>query len=119
MGNVGATNTALTAPSTDRERDKDKKGNKDTLFGPSIGVVGTSPSWCSDFAADYGRDVNDEKSEGWEVDELTPDIVKEWERRSKDVRLPVILGYSLDTLSLTHIWCLSSPRSQRRPVKRA
>lgn len=77
----------MTLNNAEREREKEKKGNKDTLFGPSIGVVGSSPSWCSDFSIDYGRDVNDEKhAEGWEEDELTPEVVKEWERRSKDVR---------------------------------
>ena len=85
MGNVGAANNT-SGSNADNNRDKEKKGNKDTLFGPSIGVVGTAPSWCGDFPTDYGRDVLNEKAEGWDGDELTPEVVKEWERRSKDVR---------------------------------
>lgn len=83
MGDVNAT-----AEGGRDSNGREKKGNKDTLFGPSLGVVGNAPSWCSDFSSDYGRDGkgNDEKcDEKWEEDELTPEVVKEWVRRSKDV----------------------------------
>lgn len=53
-----------------------KKEAKETLFGPSIGVAGGGPDWCE-------KDSKDSKNT--EEDELTPDIVKEWIRKSKDV----------------------------------
>ena len=48
----------------------EKKGN-DTLFGPNIGVLGGGPAWTE----------SSEKSS----DVLTPDIVKNWIAKSKEV----------------------------------
>lgn len=47
----------------------------ETLFGPSIGVVQTAPAWT---------DVPDKKSL---ADQLTPEDVKGWVNKSKDVRI--------------------------------
>ena len=58
----------------------DRKDNKDTLFGPNIGIVGAGPEWACDRSEKTKKD--DEKSDD---DELTPDIVKEWMKRSADV----------------------------------
>ena len=59
----------------------EKKDNKDTLFGPSVGVTNNTPDWCSGFKE---NDENDDEKKDF-IDELTPDVVKEWIRRSKDV----------------------------------
>jgi len=54
----------------------DPRRNKkqETLFGPNIGIVSSGPSW---------PDSLDEKKKI--TDELTPEIVKSWVERSKDV----------------------------------
>ncbi|EJC99358.1 uncharacterized protein FOMMEDRAFT_160972 [Fomitiporia mediterranea MF3/22] len=59
--------------------------NKDTLFGPSIGVVSTAPEWCTADAAldektyNSEKEINEKDDEKREdVDELTPEVVKEW-----------------------------------------
>lgn len=54
--------------------DKDVKKQQDPLFGPNIGVVSAGPEWA---------DTNDKKAA---IDQLTPDIVKAWIERSKEVR---------------------------------
>ena len=59
----------------------EKKDNKDTLFGPSVGVTNNTPDWCAGFKE---NDENDDEKKDF-IDELTPDVVKEWIRRSKDV----------------------------------
>jgi len=59
------------------EKDGGKDGKnqkKDTLFGPSIGVSGGGPDWCSP-----------KDKLGKEDDELTSEIVKEWIAKSKEV----------------------------------
>ena len=58
-----------------------KKENKDTLFGPSIGVAGGGPDWCEKDSKD-GKDADE--------DELTPEVVKDWIRKSKDVRFSLL-----------------------------
>ena len=45
----------------------------DTLFGPNIGIVSSGPEWT---------EASQDKSL---VDELTPDIVKGWVAKSKEV----------------------------------
>ena len=45
----------------------------DTLFGPNIGIVSSGPEWT-----EASRDKS-------LVDELTPDIVKGWVAKSKEV----------------------------------
>lgn len=62
----------------------DKKDNKDTLFGPNIGIVGAGPEWASDPSEKKSAKKDSEKVD---EDELTPEIVKEWMKRSSDVRI--------------------------------
>ncbi|KAL5499066.1 hypothetical protein ACEPAH_1584 [Sanghuangporus vaninii] len=74
------------------------KDSKDTLFGPSIGVVSTAPEWCavdavldekmfkSEKKLDFNEKLDDEIES--DEDELTPEIVKEWVRRSKEPSEP-------------------------------
>ena len=57
--------------------------NKDTLFGPNIGIVGAGPEWASDPSEKKSAKKDSEKVD---EDELTPEIVKEWMKRSSDVR---------------------------------
>lgn len=45
---------------------------QDTLFGPNIGIVSAGPEWT---------DIDQEKST---IDELTPEIVKNWVAKSKE-----------------------------------
>lgn len=52
--------------------------SNDTLFGPNIGVLGTGPDWTE----------RPDKSE----DVLTPEVVKNWIAKSKDVSASVLLG---------------------------
>ena len=56
------------------ESAKEKK--QDTLFGPNIGIVSGGPKWTD---ADIAKKTAS--------DELTPDIVKGWVEKSKDVRV--------------------------------
>jgi hypothetical protein len=51
----------------------------DTLFGPNIGIVSSGPEWT-----EASRDKS-------LVDELTPEIVKSWVAKSKEVRQGVVL----------------------------
>ncbi|KAL5480973.1 hypothetical protein ACEPAI_9914 [Sanghuangporus weigelae] len=74
------------------------KDSKDTLFGPSIGVVSTAPEWCavdavldeksfkSEKKLEFNEKLDDEAES--DEDELTPEIVKEWVRRSKEPSEP-------------------------------
>ena len=55
-------------------QDPDSK-NKDTLFGPSIGVINNGPKWAQS-----------PKSKAAPGDELTPEVVRSWVKRSKEVR---------------------------------
>ncbi len=50
----------------------------DTLFGPNIGVLGGGPEWAE----------SPEKSQ----DVLTPEVVKGWIAKSKQVSSPVVVG---------------------------
>ena len=50
----------------------------DTLFGPNIGVLGSGPDWAE----------SQEKSS----DVLTPEIVKGWIAKSKEVSVSVLFG---------------------------
>lgn len=49
-----------------------EKKKQDTLFGPNIGIVSSGPKWTE----------REDKSN----DELTPEIVKAWVQKSKQVR---------------------------------
>lgn len=51
---------------------KDRK-KQETLFGPNIGVVNPGPAWTED-----GKKKTVE-------DQLTPEVVKEWIAKSKEV----------------------------------
>ena len=51
----------------------------DTLFGPNIGIVSSGPEWT-----ETSRDKS-------VVDELTPEIVKGWVAKSKEVRPQLVL----------------------------
>jgi len=51
----------------------------DTLFGPNIGIVSSGPEWT---------EASQDKTL---VDELTPDIVKGWVTKSKEVRQGLVL----------------------------
>jgi len=54
----------------------------DTLFGPNIGIVSSGPEWT---------EISQDKTL---VDELTPEIVKGWVAKSKEVchRLGLLSG---------------------------
>ena len=63
---------SIPAPASGAEAgQKEKKA--ETLFGPNIGIVSTGPKWTEKY----------EKSS----DELTPEIVKAWIAKSKQVRI--------------------------------
>lgn len=57
---------------------KDKK-MPETLFGPSIGAVSSGPSWTS---------VAEKKVL---TDELTPDVIRGWIEKSKEVSRSLII----------------------------
>lgn len=82
---------------TNAPGNNDKKENKDTLFGPNIGVVGGGPEWCE-------KDRKDSKSVEDE-DELTPHVVREWVRKSKDVGIRFSIQFSRDRC------CVPTPSS--------
>lgn len=67
MGNIGG-DGATAQPNNA----KDKK-TQDALFGPSIGIVSSGPSWT---AATEKKVL---------TDELTPDVVRSWIEKSKEV----------------------------------
>ncbi|TDL22838.1 hypothetical protein BD410DRAFT_814830 [Rickenella mellea] len=69
-------NTANPANANNNANGNGDKANKDTLFGPSLGVVSSGPDWAT----------VDEKGES--VDELTPDIVRAWIAKSKEASEP-------------------------------
>lgn len=56
------------------------KKKQDTLFGPNIGIVAKGPEWTE----------SHEKA----IDELTPDIVRGWIAKSKEVRRLVVYSQS-------------------------
>lgn len=67
-------------PNNDSDKDLTKSVKKqDTLFGPNIGIVTAGPDWT---------DLLQEKGA---VDELTPDIVKNWVAKSKQVCAFIVL----------------------------
>jgi hypothetical protein len=54
---------------------------QDTLFGPNIGVIASGPAWT---------EANEKKSS---EDQLTPEIVKGWITKSKEVnKLSGVVG---------------------------
>lgn len=72
----------VTTPSNARNNNNDsaaannntkEKKKQDTLFGPNIGIVSGGPDWT------------ERTSDGKLVDELTPEIVKGWIAKSKEV----------------------------------
>jgi hypothetical protein len=59
-------------------RDNNKK--QDTLFGPNIGVVNGGPAWT---------DASGKQKQPL-TDHLTPDVVKGWIAKSKEVSMPAL-----------------------------
>ena len=66
--NMGDLNVNSNEPSSS------SKKKQDTLFGPNIGIVAKGPEWTE----------SREKA----IDELTPEIVRSWIARSKEVCTP-------------------------------
>ena len=62
--------TTLMASSSALQGEGTKK--PDTLFGPGVGVISSGPKWTE--PKTYGKD------------ELTPEVVKSWMAKSKEVR---------------------------------
>lgn len=60
--------------------DGKKEKKTDTLFGPNIGIVSAGPDWAASEETLRGVGTGNAGK-----DELTPDIVKEWVERSKEV----------------------------------
>lgn len=79
-----ANNAVTTPPANDEQTPK----NKDTLFGPNIGVVSSGPGWtCLETDKNHaraGKDGNEKDSDD-SGDELTPEIVRGWIAKSKEV----------------------------------
>ena len=68
MGDLNLNSPEATSPSSSKKK-------QDTLFGPNIGIVARGPEWTE----------TREKA----IDELTPDIVRGWIAKSKEVSLTV------------------------------
>lgn len=65
-------------------KDSTKPSKKhDTLFGPNLGIVSSGPEWT---------EISQDKAV---VDELTPEIVKGWVAKSKEVRRALFLPICL------------------------
>lgn len=83
------------------------KKKQDTLFGPNIGIVARGPEWT--------------ESREKVIDELTPEVVKAWIAKSKEVSrhscVHSILGRGLPDCALAHtILFPSGDRFPFRPV---
>jgi len=75
---ANAANVVPQPPATQNAvSEKTINGAPDTLFGPSLGAVAQAPEWTNRLAQ-AGRDKPAQ-------DELTPDIVRQWVQKSKDV----------------------------------
>lgn len=75
--------TIPTNDNTSNTGNKDEKDKKsDTLFGPNIGILATGPAWT-----ESGNTLADDKENEKKlaVDPLTPEIVKGWIAKSKEV----------------------------------
>jgi len=59
-------------PASNNNPASQEKKKQDTLFGPNIGIVASGPEWT-------------ERHEK-QSDELTPEVVKSWIAKSKEVR---------------------------------
>ncbi len=66
MGDLNLNETGPSSPSASKKK-------QDTLFGPNIGIVARGPEWTE----------TREKA----IDELTPEIVRAWIAKSKEVRI--------------------------------
>ena len=75
MGDLNLNNTESPATSSSASKKK-----QDTLFGPNIGIVARGPEWTE----------TREKA----IDELTPDVVRGWIAKSKEVRCEPSSVYS-------------------------
>ena len=83
--------TPAPAPAVGPAATATTNSKSDTLFGPNIGVLGGGPEWTE----------SQEKSS----DVLTPEIVKGWIAKSKEVSVSVFLG----------AWESSSARARSPP----
>lgn len=81
----------LLAPTNNERSQVTEKKKQDTLFGPSIGVVNPGPDWAEETSSIKPKIQ----------DTLTPELVKSWVEKSKDVRLLSCL--SLKTTALYHL----------------
>jgi hypothetical protein len=77
MGDLNINQNDVTSPAAPKKK-------QDTLFGPNIGIVARGPEWT--------------ESREKVIDELTPEIVKGWIAKSKQVS-PVSLAAFLRFLS--------------------
>lgn len=78
--------SALAAPAVAAQTAAANGGkSNDTLFGPNIGVLGAGPKWTE--RTDKSEDV------------LTPEVVKGWIAKSKEVSNSVLPGYQSRGLS--------------------
>ena len=68
MGDLNINPAEAQSPSSSKKK-------QDTLFGPNIGIVARGPEWTE----------TKEKA----IDELTPDVVRGWIAKSKEVRICV------------------------------
>ena len=84
--------TPAPAPAVGPAATATTNSKSDTLFGPNIGVLGGGPEWTE----------SQEKSS----DVLTPEIVKGWIAKSKEVSVSVFLG----------AWESSSARARSLPI---
>lgn len=86
QGNVVVDMNAANDASNPKEREKKKH---EPLFGPNIGIVSSGPAWTN---------LNEKKIV---TDELTPDVVKTWMEKSREVSLVLFISlYALDTNTL-------------------
>ena len=76
------------------------KKKQDTLFGPNIGIVAKGPEWTE----------MREKA----VDELTPDVVRGWIAKSKEVRSTSMTQIAVCAARCIRHW-FSSGKCQRPP----
>jgi hypothetical protein len=93
--NMGDLRTGTNSDSTD----KDKK--QDSLFGPNIGVMSSGPKWT---------EGNEKKIDD---DQLTPDVVKSWIAKSKEVSTHS--GYNVVPHRLVGISAHYDPPSSSQP----
>lgn len=73
MGDLSLGPNAVASPPASKKK-------QDTLFGPNIGIVARGPEWT--------------ESREKVIDELTPEVVRAWIAKSKEVSRPSRLPYT-------------------------